>query len=239
MSNVHLILDEAAELGPMDAIDTAIGLGRGYGIRLQLYYQSVGQLRKCFPDGGEDTVLSNCSQIFFAVNTNDTAEYVSTRLGEETIVLNSGGTSHGTSWQSSGGAHPSDSHGGSTTTNNNWSLQARKLLKPEEVMALSPRTAITFTPGVPPICTRLLRYYEEKNLPALAKGAPPRQKHALAKAVFSLAVMLFFAVMLTHALIEQSERPQPPPANREVETRFIHPTGDDDGSKQGQPDPGD
>ena len=29
----------------------------------------------------------------------------------------------------------------------NWQQQARKLLKPEEVMALSPSTAITFAPG--------------------------------------------------------------------------------------------
>ena len=42
--------------------------------------------------------------------------------------------------------------------------QARKLLKPEEVITLPPRCAITFTPGVPPVFTTLLRYYEEKHL---------------------------------------------------------------------------
>jgi type IV secretion system protein VirD4 len=34
-------------------------------------------------------------------------------------------------------------------------------LKPEEVTNLDPRTAITFTPGVPPIATRLVRYYDK------------------------------------------------------------------------------
>ena len=38
---------------------------------------------------------------------------------------------------------------------------SRKLLKPEELLQLSPRTAITLTPGVKPVMTTLLRYYEE------------------------------------------------------------------------------
>jgi type IV secretion system protein VirD4 len=36
----------------------------------------------------------------------------------------------------------------------------RKLLKPEEVTGLPDRVAITFIPGVLPIATRLIRYYE-------------------------------------------------------------------------------
>jgi type IV secretion system protein VirD4 len=38
------------------------------------------------------------------------------------------------------------------------------LLKPEEVLALPERTAITFTPGVLPIWTTLIRSYEEPRL---------------------------------------------------------------------------
>jgi type IV secretion system protein VirD4 len=57
----------------------------------------------------------------------------------------------------------------STTRSDNWSenwqQQARRLLKPEEVTALSRRTAITFAPGVPPIFTTLVRYYEERLRP--------------------------------------------------------------------------
>ena len=238
MSQVHLILDEAAELGHMDAIDTAIGLGRGYGLRIQFYYQSVGQLKKCFPDGGEQTVLSNCTQTYFAVNDNDTATLVSNRLGEETIVLTSGGTSRGTSWQSSGGAQPSNSHGGSGSTNHNWQLQARKLLKPEEVMALSPRMAITFTPGMPPICTRLIRHFEEKQLLALAKGEVRRPQPCLVKSVFSLAVVLVFAVMLTEAAFNKMRRPSYPAANTWVEPRSIHVPGDDDGKQTAGPHSG-
>jgi type IV secretion system protein VirD4 len=66
----------------------------------------------------------------------------------------------------------------------------RRLLKPEEVTALSPRTAITFTPGVPPLKTTLIRYYEEK-IPAA--GRPARLKSTtVAWCVLFLAVACGF-----------------------------------------------
>jgi type IV secretion system protein VirD4 len=164
MSKVYFILDEMASLEHLTAIDDAVDKYRGYGVRLICLFQSIGQLRRCFPDGQEQTLLSNTTQVFFGVNDQQTAELVSARLGEETIVVESGGSSRGTSHTWSDGPQRSVSNSTSYNTNENWQQQARKLLKPEEVVALPPRTAITFTPGMPPICTTLLRYYEEKNL---------------------------------------------------------------------------
>jgi type IV secretion system protein VirD4 len=86
---------------------------------------------------------------------------VSARLGEATIVVKSGGRSWGGSQQRSEG-ESRGSYSTSWNNNDNWQQQARKLLKPEEVAALSPQTAITFAPGVAPICTRLVRYYEQR-----------------------------------------------------------------------------
>jgi len=159
-TKVHFVIDEAASLGRMEALDDAVDKFRGYGVRLQLYYQSLGQLKKCWPEGQDQTLLSNVTQVFFGVNDQPTAEYVSNRLGEETIIVESGGTSTGTSRQSSN-QQGGGSYSHSTNTNNNWQQLGRKLLKPEEVTGLSDRIAITFTPGVPPIWTRLLRYYEK------------------------------------------------------------------------------
>jgi type IV secretion system protein VirD4 len=159
VSNVTFVLDEAASLGRMDALDDAVDKYRGYGVRLQFYYQSVSQLRKCFPDGQEQTLLSNVSQVFFGVNDLPTAEYVSNRLGESTIVVDSGGTSTGTSRQTSGKGESSNTR--STNENSNWSQMGRRLLKPDEVLCMPQRIAITFTPKVPPIWSTLVRYYEE------------------------------------------------------------------------------
>jgi type IV secretion system protein VirD4 len=158
---VHFILDEAASLGSLEAIDDAVDKYRGYGIRMQFYYQSIGQLKKCFPNGQDLTLLSNTTQTYFGVNEMQTAEIVSSRLGDQTIVVESGGTSAGASHQRSFGGHSQESSSYSHNSNSNWQQQARRLLKPEEVIGLPPRVAITFTPGVPPICTNLVRYYEE------------------------------------------------------------------------------
>jgi type IV secretion system protein VirD4 len=159
---VHFVLDEAASLGHMHVIDDAVDKYRGYGVRLQFNFQSLGQLKKCFPEGQDQTLLSNVSQLFFGVNDKDTAQYVSDRLGEETIIVTSGGTSTSHSWQGSSGP---PTEGRTFQRTDNWAQQARRLLKPEEVTALSSREAITFHPGVPPIRTRLIRYYEE-TIPA-------------------------------------------------------------------------
>jgi type IV secretion system protein VirD4 len=158
---INFILDEAASLGHMEAIDDAIDKYRGYGICLFLYYQSLGQLKKCFPDDQGQTLLSNTTRVFFGVNDQHTAEYVSNRLGEQTIVVSSGGTSSGTSHSSSDDGKAGR---GSTSTSwnrsENWQQHGRKLLKPEEVTALSKRIAITFSPDAPPLWTTLIRYYE-------------------------------------------------------------------------------
>lgn len=160
MANVNFILDEAASLGRMECIDDAIDKYRGFGVRLNLYYQSPAQLKKCFPDGQDQTVLANSTQVFFAIN-DESADYVSRRLGEETIVVESGGS--GTSYTHSLSGPSSSSC--STSTSRNWNEVGRKLLKPEEIYTLGERTAITFVPGLPPIMTTLERYYECKMGP--------------------------------------------------------------------------
>ncbi|VTR93081.1 conjugal transfer protein : : T4SS-DNA_transf [Gemmata massiliana] len=81
-------------------------------------------------------------------------------------MVTSGGSNTGSSHSySSGGTGPGQhTRESSSGHNDNWSQVGRRLLKPDEVLNLDPRTAITFAPGVPPIMTRLLRYYEERFL---------------------------------------------------------------------------
>lgn len=195
-NNTHFILDEAASLGHLECLDDAVDKYRGYGVRLQFYFQSLGQLRKCFPDGQEQTLLSNTTQVFFGVNDPQTADLVSTRLGEHTVIVESGGTnSGGNRSQSFNNSSSGTSHG----RNTGWQQMARKLLKPEEVIALPPREAITFTPGVPPIRTTLLRYYEEN----FRRSGLRRSLAACATLTASfvyLVLSLLLAIVLTLAL---------------------------------------
>jgi type IV secretion system protein VirD4 len=206
-NKVHFVLDEAASLGHMEALDDAVDKYRAYAIRLQFYFQSVGQLKKCFPEGQDQTLLSNVSQVFFGINDLQTAEYVSNRLGESTIVLQSGGTSTGTTRQNS--TRGDSSFSSSSNENDNWALHGRKLLRPEEVLALPDRIAITFTPAIPPVWTSLVRYYEEPLLPQ-RPGKWERFKAMVAVIVKSV-LLLSAALMLAIAFSQMRFPDQQPP----------------------------
>ncbi len=195
-NKVHFVLDEAASLGRMEALEDAVDKYRGYGVRLQFYYQSLGQLKQCWREGMDQSVLSNTSQVYFGVNDYATAEHVSNLLGEATIIVDSGGSNRGNSQQSTTGAQYSRSHGENSSTSSNWQQHARKLLKPEEVIALDPRMAVTFTPGVRPILTRLVRYYEERLGNAQSRWS---RVQTLAEVWVTSVLMLVLAALVVWA----------------------------------------
>jgi type IV secretion system protein VirD4 len=227
---VHFVLDEAASLGHLEAVDDAVDKYRGYGVRLQFYYQSPGQLKACFPNGQDQTLLGNVTQVYFGVNDHATADQVSARLGEETVVVASGGTTDGWSRQWSDGAQGNQSTTSSGGSSSNWQLQPRKLLKPEEVAALPPRVAVTFAPGVPPVMTRLGRYYEE---PATGRPSAWRRFLAGLGTLGMSAVLCAAAVGLAAALRQETlhrvARPPrspaayPPPASRAPDGTSVTP----------------
>jgi type IV secretion system protein VirD4 len=190
-NKVHFILDEAASLGHMEALDDAVDKYRGYGVRLQFYVQSLAQLQAMFPNGQDRTLLANTTQVYFGVNDKETAEYVSARLGEATIIVVSGGTNRGESYQTSEGGKASYSQ--SRGVSDGWEQQGRNLLKPEEVAGLSPRTAITFTPGVPPIMTTLVPYFED---PTLGKDRGMSRKAKMQTWQQAISILLLAVVML-------------------------------------------
>ncbi len=119
-------------------------------------------------------------------------------------ILRSGGTSNGTSYQISGKGEAS--HSTSSNWSDNWAQHGRKLLKPEEVLALPSRMAITFTPGVPPVWTSLVRHYEE-SFP-LRQGWWARFKTSARTACFT-ASLLFMALMFGVVIVDNSFRRMP------------------------------
>lgn len=204
-NKVHIVCDEAASLRRLEPIEDALSMGRACGIRLHLIYQSLAQLKECFPDGKHENVLANTTQVYFGINDNFTAQQVSDRLGESTIVVESGGTSSGDSHQQSMGCHPNTSTGNSYNSNSNWAQLTRRLMKPEELMTLSERTAITFVPGMAPIMTTLVRHYEEK----LGRGQwISRAAAAVATLAMSLGFAMLMAILATIVSIELDVREQ-------------------------------
>src|SRR5207253_1770051 len=88
---VLFLLDEAASLGPMPALAQAVTVGRGYGIRVWLILQSLGQLKTLFPrDGEHQTVEASIDhRVFFGIRDHATAEAVSNYLGQTTVQVES------------------------------------------------------------------------------------------------------------------------------------------------------
>jgi len=185
---VHVVLDEAASLGRMESIESALDKYRGYGIRLLFFYQSIGQLKKNWPEGQETTLLSNTTQCFYGVADQQTAEFVSNSLGSYTQIVTSGGSSRGgsTSRSTNENGTSSSSYSSSWNGSDNWSQSGRRLLTPDEVRNLDPRQCITFTPGCRPILTWLIRYYE----------GIPRTKLGVFKVVADTIALFLLAVFI-------------------------------------------
>jgi type IV secretion system protein VirD4 len=242
---VHFILDEAAALGHMQALDDAVDKYAGYGIRLQFYYQSMGQLKKCWPGDQGQTLLSNTSKVFFGTNDFQTAQFISQTLGAGTIIVDSGGSNQGWSrgHSTSRGSSSSESSntGSSGGSSSSWQQSKRELLTADEVLNLDPRIAITLTPGVRPVATTLIRYYEE---PGLFRPRGMFRRIAAAGRTFLAAAFLLAAGVLGAALLTQGlqiaaqEQNQPPapeqaPALLPVQDGVIAPDAQNPAPRQG------
>lgn len=144
---LNLVVDEAASVGKLDSLMAALYLGRGYGLRVSQYIQTISQLHEVWGEAGMHTILSNSTQTYFAVNDWQTAEHIANRGGDFTQVLEGG--SETDNYEPHPGGWPYTPK--SRSTNASWSLGGRKLWQASEVLKWDRRLAVTFHPGVPPI----------------------------------------------------------------------------------------
>lgn len=158
---VHFVLDEASMLQNFEPVKNALDRIAGFGGRLHFVFQDFGGVKKVFPDGEDQRLFAGTTKVVFGVNDYQTAELVSKMSGNETIIVEGGGSNRGWSKSySSSACQTSDSGSTSWGTNDSWQQQKRELITPDEIMRLKGK-AISFVPGMAPICTTLLRYYEE------------------------------------------------------------------------------
>jgi|SRR5579872_3822667 len=84
-ANVLVMLEEVAEIGALDVVATALGLGRGYGIKLFLIAQDLSQLETVWGSKSK-TLVANCAiRIASAPNDVATAELLSKMCGMMTV----------------------------------------------------------------------------------------------------------------------------------------------------------
>ncbi|WP_422927520.1 type IV secretory system conjugative DNA transfer family protein [Singulisphaera sp. PoT] len=157
---VLFMIDEAAHIGQMRALEDAVTLMRGMGVRCWFFFQSLDQLKRTFGDHAS-TILDNlATRQYFSINSYETAEALSKEIGEETIAVRSDNESDNTSIPMGGGGQPqpgSRSWGRGSTI----SEQGRALLKPEEVLRLPGHVSLLFHKNMRPILAERISYYSD------------------------------------------------------------------------------
>jgi type IV secretion system protein VirD4 len=197
------LLDEMAHIGRMQAIEDAVTLYRGMGIRLWFIFQSLGQLKTTFGEKAP-TILDNIgSQQYFGINSYETAEEISKRIGTATIGTVSANSSTSSSRPTGGQGEGGNVSTSSGVTHNEI---GRRLLLPEEVLTLPDDITLIFHKNLPVIPARLVKYFEAPEFKNGGTAAPRRLGFA---AVLLAAFTLFAGNVFTAVALKIATMPLP------------------------------
>lgn len=194
---VLFFIDEAAHLGKINALEQAVTLMRGMGVRIWFFFQSLNQLKDCYGDKAA-TILDNIgTQQYFAINSYETAEALSKRIGDATIFSEQLNVSTGHTRPDGPSERGPQPGSYSTSRNLTTSEIARRILKPEEILVLPEEVALVFHNNMSVIPSRLLRYYDAPEFSGGDAAVPDRGEtlpRLGAGAVVLAAVLLGAAV---------------------------------------------
>jgi type IV secretion system protein VirD4 len=141
---VLFIVDECAALGRLEILETAIGLMRGYGLKLWLIFQDLPQLKSVYAGRWESFISNSGVKQFFNVNDLATAEFVAQYLGNETVRVQSDTIS-----------------GQSPIAGASIGATGRPLLTADEVRRLPEDQQILFYERQKPVRALKIRYYDD------------------------------------------------------------------------------
>lgn len=80
---IMFLLDEFPQLGRMESIMRGVEMGRAAGLRFWFFAQDLQQIGRSYAPEDEAVILGSCAmQCFMNINTMETAQAVSQRLGE-------------------------------------------------------------------------------------------------------------------------------------------------------------
>ncbi|MFG1431726.1 type IV secretory system conjugative DNA transfer family protein [Xanthobacter sp. V2C-8] len=128
------VVDEAAALGRIDALENSNAVMAGLGLRLWGFWQDLGQLQAVYGKKADSFLANAGTQIFLSVADGTTAEKVSRALGNETVVI---------------GSRPHTTRVG------------RPLLSPDQVRL--EKNLIVFGRGLKPVRATAVRWFSDKH----------------------------------------------------------------------------
>lgn len=158
---VHFIMDEFANVSLPDDFEKKLSTMRSRGVSVSIILQNISQLKALFEKQWE-SILGNCDEfLYLGGNEQSTHEYVSKRLGKETIDLNTYGQSKGRS--------------GNYSTN--YQLSGRELMTPDEVQRLDNKYAVLFIRGEQPVIDLKYDILKHPNIALTADGRNTEYLH--------------------------------------------------------------
>lgn len=144
---VHCFMDEFANVGKLPDFEKKIAVIRSRGISVSVVLQNYAQGKSLYKDDWE-TIVGNCdSKLFLGGDEESTTQWVSKRIGKQTI------DSRELSVQKGGQGSHSHSH----------RKLGRELMMPDEVATMPTDEAIYFLRGLPPFRSKKLAPVETGN----------------------------------------------------------------------------
>lgn len=167
-----MLIDEMPLLRKLPIIQEALGYVAGYGIRMFMLAQDIAQIEEI--NGDKQTIDSGAStRIVFAPNKIETAEKLANMSGKTTITEEK--VSH---------SHDKVGLKGGSVSINTEKIE-RDLMTKSEFMSLHDHDMVIFSKGQPPIYARKAFYYENPEMVARTRIAPPAKTDFLRQAVES------------------------------------------------------
>jgi type IV secretion system protein VirD4 len=132
-----LLIDEMAALGYLAPLEEAFGLVRGYKIQIAGFVQDLGQLKALYHDRWESFMANAGVVQGLAPNDLFTADWMSRRAGQTTIIAKGLGRSIGLA-----------PRGGTETDSESWQQVARARFLPHELFGFEKGTGLLWLAGL-------------------------------------------------------------------------------------------
>lgn len=150
---VYFLIEEAAALGRLEAIETAYGLMAGYGMQLHMVVQDFNQLEDLYGKRWQTFVANSGVIQVFGTNDLMTAEYTSRLCGVTTIESLSEASAQKRAELFSDPGYLSRED----------SLITRKLITPDEVRAMHPAAQILILAHAHPVACFKTVYFLDRR----------------------------------------------------------------------------
>ncbi len=146
-NHVRFILDEFANIGQIPDFEKKIATMRSREISASIIIQNMAQLKEIYKDNWE-SITGNCdSTLFLGGQEQSTLEYISKRLGKETIDTR----------------NINFSKGRQGSTSYNYGIHGRELMQPDEIGRMPDSDCILLIRGMLPFYSKKFDLLKHKN----------------------------------------------------------------------------